>query len=150
QDGEAAALVLRDEALEGVLEIGDAGRLDLLQKAEHLEDARLAARLRHSLHDVIARGDDAHAIEVREAHVRERRADALRVAELRRVRAALAVRAEGHRRRRIDDEVDREILFLFVQAEQKLVEALVDVPIEITEVVSGLILAMVGELDAAP
>src|SRR5205814_1997164 len=74
-------------------------------------------------------------------HVRQRRGDALRVTKL------LAV-AEAHRRARIDDEIDREVFLFFVEAKEEAIEALIDVPIEVTEVVTGLVFAMIGELDA--
>jgi len=60
-------------------------------------------------------------IEVGEADVRKRGADLFRVEKL------LAV-AETHRGARIEDEVDREILFFFEQANEESVEPLIDVP----------------------
>ena len=80
------------------------------------------------------------AIEVREADVRERGENAFRVPELGAV-------AERHRARRVEHEVDREVLFFLEEAHEELVELLVDVPVEATEVVTGLVLAVVGELD---
>src|SRR5690606_37907706 len=61
----------------------------------------------------------------------------------------LAAVAEPHRARAIDDEVDAEIFFLFVQAHEQAPEALVDVPVDVAEVVAGGVVAVVGELDAA-
>ena len=46
---EAAPLVLRDERLHRVAEVGVPLGLDLAEEAEHLEDARLAARLGHAV-----------------------------------------------------------------------------------------------------
>ena len=75
EHGEAAALVLRDERLHARRrDRSDAGGLERAQEAEHLEDAPLAARLGHAVHDLVAGRDDGDAIEVGQAHVGERRA----------------------------------------------------------------------------
>ncbi len=58
--------------------------------------------------------------------------------------------AERHRRARVDDEVDGEVLFLLVEADEEALEALVDVPVEVAKIVARLVVAVVGELDAAP
>jgi hypothetical protein len=78
EHGEAAALVLRDEGLHGVAEVGRALGLQRAQEAEDPEDARLAAGRLHAAADLVG-GDDGDPVEVREADVRERRAQALRV-----------------------------------------------------------------------
>ena len=57
--------------------------------------------------------------------------------------------AERHRRARVEDEVDGEVLLFLVEADEQLLEALVDVPVERAEVVARLVVAVVGELDAA-
>src|SRR5207253_2759217 len=118
EDREALLLVLRDERLHRVAEIGLTLWVELAEEAEHLEDARLASRRRHAIHHLVGGGDDAHAIEVREADVAERRRDALRVAQLLRI-------AEAHRARRVDDEVDGEVLFFFEEANEETIEALI-------------------------
>ena len=91
---------------------------------------------------MVARRDDAHAIEIREPDVRERGTDALRVPEL-------SSAAEAHRRAGVDDEIDGEVLLFLEEAQEQSVEALVDVPIEIADVVARLVIAVIGELDAA-
>src|SRR5262249_37734322 len=111
------------------------------QVGEHLEDARLATRGRHATLDLIGRGDDGHAIEVRETDVGEGRGEALRVPEL-------SAAAESHRCGAVDDDVDRQVLLFLVEAHEEAPEPLVYVPVEITEVVAGHVVAVIGELDA--
>ena len=141
QDGDAAALVLGDERLQRVTQIGSPGRLQPAEKLEHFEDALFAPRRVHRRGDALAHRRDRDAIEVREGDVRERGGDLLRIAEL------LAV-AEPHRGRGVDDDVDREVLFFLEEAHCELVEALIEVPIEVPEVVSFGVVAVIDELDA--
>ena len=87
--------------------------------------------------------DDRDAVEVREADVGQRGADLHRVVELGQRRA------DRHRVRDVDQDVDVEILFLLEQAQQQLVEAAVEVPVDVAEVVAARVGAVIGELDAA-
>ena len=54
--------------------------------------------------------------------------------------------ARGHRRRRVDEKRDRHVLFLDEQLDEQLLEAGVDVPVELAEVVAERVVAVVGEL----
>ena len=125
-------------------EVGRPLGLELAEEAEHLEDARLAARLGHALH---ARGRSSSTMLTRSRFARPTYAsaahDLLRVAEL------LAPSPNAIDALRVDDEVDGEVLLFLVEAHEELLEALVDVPVEVAEVVAGLVVAVVGELDAA-
>jgi hypothetical protein len=142
EHGETASLVLGDEGPQAVLQIRLAFGADVPEKIEDLEDAPLAARGRHACHHRVGAGDDRHTIEIRERDVRERSRQTPSLVEL------LAV-TEAHARRAIDDEVDAEILFLFVHPDEEASEALEHVPVDAAKVVTRRVVAVVGELDAA-
>ena len=56
-------------------------------------------------------------------------------------------RAVRHRRRRVDQQADRHVLFLDEELDEQLLEPGVDVPVELAQVVAGRVVAIVGELD---
>ena len=116
---------------ETVARRGGLGRQD-----DHLEEVADHRR------PVVGLGVPRPAVEVGQADVRKRCAQAPRVVEFPRV-------TERHRARAIDDEIDAEIFFLFVETHQQLAEALVDVPIDVEKVVAFDVVTMIGELDAA-
>ena len=54
--------------------------------------------------------------------------------------------AEGHRRAGVEEERDRDVLLLDEQLDEQLLEAGVDVPVELAQVVAQRVVAVVGEL----
>ena len=142
-DREAAPLVLRDEVLHA---LGDAAvwppmshfcRKSNTRKMRFLPRDGGRRSMSRSPNGMI---DDA--IEVREADVRQRGADLHRVVQLRQRRA------DRHRVRDVDQDVDVEVFFFLEQAQQQLVEAAVEVPVDVAEVVAARVRAVIGELDA--
>jgi len=57
---------------------------------------------------------------------------------------------ERHRPARVEDEIDGEVFFFLVQADEKAPEPLVNVPVEVAEIIAGLVLTVIRELDATP
>src|ERR1700730_4026142 len=64
--------------------------------------------------------------------------------------AELAGLTEAHRRRAVEEEVQAQILLVHEELQIEAVEAAVDVPVDVAEVVPGAIGPVVGELDAHP
>src|SRR5690606_2860329 len=60
----------------------------------------------------------------------------------------LGARPVGHGRRSVDEEVDGEVFFFLVEAEEELLAPLVDVEVERADVVALDVVAVIGELDA--
>jgi hypothetical protein len=56
---------------------------------------------------------------------------------------------EPHRRRAVEQEVDRQILLFLVQAHEQATEAVIHVPVDGTDVVAGHVVTVIGELDTA-
>src|SRR5204862_3748723 len=73
--------------------------------------------------------------------VTERGGDLPSEIELRRLR---------HRGADVEDQVDRQVLLFFEQAQEQAADALVRLPVDVPEVVAVGILAVIGEFDAAP
>ena len=94
-------------------------------------EASRDAALQHGHRDAVVR---------READVGQRRGGALCEQQLVR-RAAL------HRRRRIDQDVDVDVLFFDEQLDEQLLEPRIEVPVERTQVIAEGVVAVVGELD---
>ena len=58
--------------------------------------------------------------------------------------------AEGHGLAGIEENAHGEFAFLLVELEEKFVEATEEIPVEVTEIVTGDVAAVVGELDGLP
>jgi hypothetical protein len=111
-----------------------------LEQFEDAEDAALAtARLRLVAKFHVER-KNGHAIEVRQADVTQGRGDPPRLIEL----PGLA-----HRLAAVDEEIDRQVLLFVEQPEQQPAQPLVGLPVDVAEIVTGRIPAMVGELQPA-
>ena len=70
-----------------------------------------------------------------------------RAAAARLANSELGRPAGGHRRRRVDEERDRDVLLLDEQLDEQPLEPRVDVPVELAQVVAEGVVAVVGELD---
>src|SRR5207237_887761 len=93
-------------------------------------------------------GEDRRPVVARERHVRERAREALPEVEL---RPALEPErpAEAHGPRRIEQDVDGEVLLLDEELQEEMLEPRVRVPVDRPEVVAGRVLAVVREFDGA-
>ncbi|MCY1004742.1 hypothetical protein OV079_03975 [Nannocystis pusilla] len=89
-----------------------------------------------------AHAREADAVEVGEADVGQRGRDLLGVAQL-------AAAGGRHRVADVDGDPDRQVLVLFIKADQGLLEAHEHAPVEVADVVAGAVLAVVGEFEAA-
>src|SRR5579883_1864923 len=116
--------------------------LKVFEELQDRQDSRLAASEGQVGDDVASEGDDRHAVEVRQCDVRQRGRELAGEVELGRL-------AEVHAPRSVEQEINVEVLFLLEPFEQQLVVAGVDIPVEVSEVVSRRIFAVVGEFDAA-
>src|SRR5258705_8771304 len=81
------------------------------------------------------------ALEIGEADEAEGRGQTRRIAELGRL-------AEAHGSRAVEEEMEVQILFVHEELEIEPVEAAVDVPVHVAEIVTRSVGAIVGELDA--
>ena len=70
-----------------------------------------------------------------------------RAAAARLANSSLAGVPGRHRRRRVDEERDRDVLLLDEQLDEQPLEPGVDVPVELAQVVAQGVVAVVGELD---
>ena len=141
QDDDAASVELRAGMTSRRDDVGGAvGRLDRRQVGQQPEDAPRAAHRRPSPRDPAGQRADRDAILAGEPDVAERRRRPLREQELGRG-------AAGHRGRGIDEQRDRDVLFLDEELDEQLLEAGVDVPVELAQVVAERVVAVVGELD---
>ncbi len=112
---------------------------ELEQREQLPAPARGAPALGHA----IANDGDTHPLVAGEADEAQGGGQARGVAEL-------AGLPEAHRRRAVEEEVQAQILLVHEELEIEAVEAAVDVPVDVTEVVPGAIGPVVGELDAHP
>src|SRR6516225_10217131 len=120
-----------------------ARRADRGEEIDEAGDLVAPAGRRPALGDPFAEHADPDPLEVDQAHNAEGRGDPDRTREL-------ARRTEAHRRRRVDDQVQAEILLVDEQLDVQTVEAPVDVPVDVAEVVAYPVGAIVAELDAVP
>jgi hypothetical protein len=130
-----------DELGHGGGDVGLAADLAAAQELEDPEDAVLAARRRQAAEQARRERHDRHPVEVGQADVGQRGPDLHRVVQLGR-------RADRHRVRAVDQEVDVEVLLLLEQPQEQAVEPAVQVPVDVAEVVAAGVGAVVGELDA--
>lgn len=85
------------------------------------------------------------AIKIGEADVAERRGDAARLVEFReRARA----RRPKHRGAGIHEQVDVQILLLLEKLDEQTIQASVDVPVNVPQIIAGGVISIVGELQA--
>ena len=116
------------------------GGLDGRQVGQQPEDAaepRSEARRRA----VRRQRGDRDPILAREPDVAEGSRGSLGEQELRRA-------SRRHRRRRVDEQRDGDVLLLDEELDEQPLEAGVDVPVELAQVVAERVVAVVGELDA--
>ena len=143
-DGQSAALRSQHEAVHDAAEVRVGPlRFELLQKTQQRQNAVLAAREREVAENLLRVRDDRHAIEVRQCDVRQRRRHLPREIEL-------GWFAKCHAARTVEQEIDVQVFLLLKPLQQQIAMPRVDVPVEMPEVVTGRVLAMVGELDPAP
>ena len=93
--------------------------------------------------DVLAHACHADTVEVCESNIRESRSDLLGVAKFN------AVMGE-HRVADIEDDPDRQVFIFFKQADQSVSVADEYIPVEVTNVISGGIVAMIRKFNATP
>ena len=141
EDDDAATVELRGGVPGGGDEVGRAvGGLDRGQVGQEPEDATRSAHRRPPPGDPPGQRADRDPVLAREPDVAERRRRALGEQQLRRV-------ARRHRRRRVDEQRDGDVLFLDEELDEQLLEPGVDVPVELAQVVAEGVVAVVGELD---
>ena len=112
----------------------------LVEEAQDREDSTLAAR-RGQAGGLGAQRGRRDAIQVGKPDVGQRGGELERQVQLGR-------RAEPHRGAGVDQQIDRQILVLFVAAQREPPQAPVEVPVEVSEIVAGGVVAVIGELEA--
>ena len=117
------------------------GRLDLVQEIEQPPEALAAAEGRQALRQPVVERLDHDAVQVDQADEAERGGDLLGVVQLGR-------RAEIHRQAVVDQQVEVQVFLFQEQADEELVEAGEQVPVEEAQVVADDVVVVVGELDA--
>src|SRR5262249_44365123 len=114
--------------------------LHLLEHLEDAEDTSLPSPWLYFLADDAIERQDRDAIEMGQTDVAERRRDAARLIELRRL---------AHRLARIDEEINRKVLLLVEQSQEQLAESLVGLPVDLPEIVAGRVAAVIRELESS-
>ena len=84
--------------------------------------------------------ENGDAIQMREADVAQRGRNPARLVELGRL---------GHRSRRVDEQIDRQVLLLVEQTQEQPVQTLIGLPVDVPEVVARRVLPVIGELEPA-
>jgi len=131
------------------------------QGTDDLTPSALAAGASDGGADSVGVDDQAHAVALLERDVAEGGGEGGGVVELGPVAAAVGAfgdagaggvgegaRAEVHGAGGVDEDEQVEVGFLLVLFELEFVGAAEDFPVEVTEVVAGDVLAVLGELDA--
>ena len=122
-------------------QVGRSGRrFDARQVGQHLEDAAGSAHRRKAPRDAALQHAQVDAVVGREPDV----------GECRRCPPAeeqLVGRTAVHRRRRVEQDVDGDVLLLDEQLDEQPLEACVQVPVERAQVVAEGVVAVVRELD---
>src|SRR6187399_1874250 len=90
--------------------------------------------------DAIAKRDNRHGVKMCQTDVAERRGNPLRLIELGRL---------GHRSADVKEEIDRQIALFVKESQEQPIQPLVGVPIDVTKVIAGRVLPVIGELEAA-
>ena len=119
---------------------GAVGRFDRRQVGKQPEDTARAAHRRSTPRDPAGQGADRDAILAGQPDVAQGRRRPLGEQEL-------GGRTRGHRRGGIDEQRDRDVLFLDEELDEQLLQTGIDVPVELAEVVAERVVAVVGELD---
>ncbi len=141
EDHDAAPVELRAGMPGGGHDVGrSVGGLDRRQVGEQPEDASRAAHRRPSPGDPPGQGADRDPVLAGKPDVAERRRRPLREQQLGRVPGR-------HRRRGIDEQRDRDVLFLDEELHEQPLETGVDVPVELAQVVAEGVVAIVREFD---
>src|SRR5881398_1573376 len=110
---------------------------------ERVAEGWSPTRGRPALGHALAQHAHSHALHADQANEAERGREPRAVLELRR-------RAEVHRRRGVQEEVQAQVLLVHEELDVEPVEAPVDVPVDVAEVVTYPVGAVVAELDAVP
>ena len=142
-DREAGVARPHGVVLEPLVQPRAAGGRHAAEELEQAHDVPAAARGRPALRHPLAQHPHAHALHVDEADEAQRRGDARAVLELRR-------RSEVHGRRGVEQQVQTELLLVDEELDVQPIEAAVDVPVHVAEVVADAVAAIVAELDAVP
>jgi hypothetical protein len=95
-----------------------------------------------SLTQRLAEGVYGHALEVRQADVRQRGRDLDRQPQLRR-------RSESHRGAGVHQQVQRQLFVLLEQPHERALEPAVEVPVEAAQVVPRRVRPVIRELEAS-
>ena len=141
QDHDAPAVELRGGMPGRDQQVGAAvGRGDGRQVGQQAEDPARAAEGVPAASRAPGERRDRDPILAREPDVAERGRGPLGEEQLGRA-------ARRHRRRGIDEQRHGDVLFLDEELDEQLLEAGVDVPVELAQVVAERVVAVVGELD---
>ena len=142
-DGEATLPGARRVVRQPLVQTRAAARLHPAQEVQEVRHLITPARRRPALGHSIAERAHADPLEIHEPHEAERGGDASRGIEL-------GGRAEIHGRRGVDDQMKAQILLVDEELDVQPIEATVDVPVDVAEVVADAVRAIVAELDAVP
>ena len=116
------------------------GGVDRRQVGEEAEDAAGTTQRRPPSGGPAAQRGDGDPILAREPDVAQGSRGAFGEQQFRR-------RARRHRRRRVDEQRDGDVLFLDEQLDEEPLESGVHVPVELPQVVTERVFAVIGELD---
>ena len=98
----------------------------------------------HGASDAIVEADQADGVALSQQQQRDRRGEPLGVFEF---RQSVGRAAPGHRAADVEHDGRAEVGFFLVLADDPAVGARGDLPVDVAEVVAGLVRAVVGELD---